>query len=69
MKTHGLELCRSDQGDGGWSLHPSTHDAEHDLYVLASGEAKLVNDDWDRPNQEDYDRAHSAYTAPRPIAN
>ena len=66
LKTYGLELCRSDQGDGGWSLHGTHGDAEQNLQVLVSGPAKLVDDEWNRPNQEDYDRAHAAYTKPRP---
>ena len=58
--TRKLVLCRSDAGDGGWSLHaPGSSDediASGKSPPLASGEAtwdSTVND-WDRPNAEDY---------------
>ena len=61
IKTHGLVLCRSDVGDGGWSLHrPGATDeqiAEGDAPVLISGVAELVDDEWTHPNQQDYDAA------------
>lgn len=53
-----LILCRSDAGDGGWSLHPpGTTDeaiANGDARILASGEAERDGDGWDRPNAADY---------------
>ena len=53
-----LVLCRSDCGDGGWSLHPagSTDEqiASGDAPVLVSGTAQWVDGDWDRPNAQDY---------------
>ena len=53
-----LVLCRSDCGDGGWSLHPagSTDEqiASGDAPVLVSGAAQWVDGDWDRPNAQDY---------------
>ena len=56
-----LVLCRSDCGDGGWSLHPagSTDEqiASGDAPVLVSGTAQWVDGDWDRPNAQDYARA------------
>ena len=58
-----LVLCRSDCGDGGWSLHPagSTDEqiASGDAPVLVSGTAQWDDDegDWDRPNAQDYARA------------
>ncbi len=61
-----LVLCRSDQGDGGWSLHPpgSTDEAiaMGEAPVLASGPAEWdgASDDWDRPNEADYAAAAAA---------
>ncbi len=58
-----LVLCRSDCGDGGWSLHPagSTDEqiASGDSPVLVSGPAQWDDDegDWDRPNAQDYAKA------------
>ena len=55
-----LVLCRSDCGDGGWSLHPagSTDEqiASGDAPVLVSGPAQWDDDEgcWDRPNAQDY---------------
>jgi len=66
-KTHGLVLTRSDQGDGGWSLHPAgTRDeqiAEGLVEPLLTGEAKLIDGRWDRPNQTDYDTAAAVQAA------
>jgi hypothetical protein len=59
-------LCRSDQGDGGWSLHPSGSTAEEialgEAPVLVSGPAQWdeATDDWDRPNEADYAAAAAA---------
>jgi hypothetical protein len=60
-----LVLCRSDQGDGGWSLHsPGTTDEEiaNGENLLISGVAKWDDelDGWDRPNNADYRRAKRA---------
>ena len=56
-----LILCRSDAGDGGWSLHPpGTTDeaiASGDARTLASGEAECDGAGWDRPNAADYREA------------
>ena len=58
-----LILCRSDGGDGGWSLHPagSTDEqiASGDAPVLVSGPAQWDDDEgyWDRPNAQDYAEA------------
>ena len=53
-----LVLCRSDCGDGGWSLHPAVSTDEQiasgDAPVLVSGTAQWVDGDWDRPNAQDY---------------
>ena len=58
-----LVLVRSDQGDGGWSLHPagSTDEqiAQGDAPYLVSGTAQWVDGEWDRPNAEDYAEAHA----------
>ena len=57
-----LVLCRSDCGDGGWSLHPagSTDEqiASGDAPVLVSGPAQWVDNNWDRPNAQDYAKAN-----------
>lgn len=73
MKTYGLELVRSDCGDGGWSLHdPAAEDEDGVSPVLLSGEAEWVehddqsewaDDGWNRPNQADYDAANAARNA------
>lgn len=62
-----LVLCRSDAGDGGWSLHaPGSTDeqiASGDAPYLASGTARLLPDDeWSRPTRADYARAWKLYT-------
>lgn len=58
-----LVLCRSDRGDGGWSLHApgSTDEAirDGDAPVLLSGEADLYETGWDRPNAGDYRAARA----------
>ena len=59
-----LVLVRSDQGDGGWSLHPagSTDEQIRDGNVLVSGPAQWDDDegDWDRPNAQDYEVVHNS---------
>jgi hypothetical protein len=61
VSTAALVLCRSDAGDGGWSLHPpGTTDeaiAAGDAPVLASGDADMVGEFWSRPNADDYTAA------------
>lgn len=56
-----LVLVRSDTGDGGWSLHApgSTDDdiASGDAPYLLSGNAKMINGVWSRPNEQDYEQA------------
>lgn len=60
MRTYGLELVRSDTGDGGWSLHaPELVDEDGLSPVLASGPAELVDGEWDRPNALDYYEAEA----------
>jgi hypothetical protein len=61
-----MVLCRSDAGDGGWSLHPpgTTDDeiASGDARILASGDAERTTDGhWSRPDPADYLRAEMAY--------
>lgn len=71
-------LCRSDTGDGGWSLHaPSSTDEEignGDAPVLVSGPAEydLKTEAWSRPNADDYaaaERAFSPHAAALPIGS
>lgn len=58
-----LVLCRSDTGDGGWSLHaPGSTDeqiASGDEPYLVSGPADWdeKTGDWSRPNYDDYQAA------------
>lgn len=58
-----LVLCRSDTGDGGWSLHaPGSTDeqiATGEAPYLVSGPAEFDADqgDWNRPNEADYREA------------
>lgn len=61
-------LCRSDLGDGGWSLHtPGTTDddiAAGDPGYLVSGNAQMQrNGEWSRPNEADYKAAEAAFAA------
>lgn len=53
-----LILCRSDAGDGGWSLHPpDTTDnaiATGVARILASSDAERTDDGWSRPDDADY---------------
>jgi hypothetical protein len=60
-----LVLCRSDMGDGGWSLHaPGSTDeqiASGDAPPLVSGDSEKDDDGkWVRPNADDYLAAVSA---------
>lgn len=63
--TRNLILCRSDCGDGGWSLHapPSPEfDIDEDgpdLLIHGPAEWDSAAGAWDRPNADDYARAHS----------
>jgi hypothetical protein len=53
-----LVLCRSDKGDGGWSLHEegSTDEAiaSGEAPPLATGIAWRTPDGWSRPDFKDY---------------
>lgn len=57
-------LVRSDQGDGGWSLHMagSTDDmiANGEAPELVSGQSAMRNGQWLRPNSKDYIAARRA---------
>lgn len=60
-----LVLCRSDHGDGGWSLHaPGSTDediASGDAPALLTGTARRGADSaWSRPSVRDYAAAHRA---------
>jgi hypothetical protein len=53
-----LILCRSDTGDGGWSLHaPWATDEQiatgEELYLTNGPAERTPDGDWDRPNQAD----------------
>jgi hypothetical protein len=62
-------LCRSDQGDGGWSLHaPGSSDndiATGDAPYITSGPAEWDEEqqDWDRPNAADYEEVVRLYNS------
>lgn len=60
-----LVLTRSDQGDGGWSLHPpgTTNDqiASGDVAPLATGTSlpsTVAGKKWARPHAQDYTDAY-----------
>jgi|APGre2960657404_1045060.scaffolds.fasta_scaffold00356_7 hypothetical protein len=58
-------LTRSDQGDGGWSLHaPGSTDediATGDASALVTGVSRKRAGEWLRPNARDYTDAARAY--------
>ena len=59
-----MVLCRSDQGDGGWSLHrPGATDdeiASGDAPYLVSGTAEQDEaGEWSAPTEQDYESARS----------
>ena len=63
-RSRALKLCRSDQGDGGWSLHPLASKGNEDgADILAYGPATWdeAYDDWDRPNAADFEKAYKAF--------
>lgn len=53
---HGFELCRSDTGDGGWSLH---RPGEFDPIISGPAKWDATTQDWDRPHSTDYAAAKS----------
>ena len=66
-------LCRSDTGDGGWSLHaPGSTDeqiAEGDAPPFVSGPSDWqAEDGWTRPNADDYCQAIQAYNLIKEVA-
>jgi hypothetical protein len=63
-----MVLCRSDAGDGGWSLYPpgTTDDdiASGDVLPLLTGEAERDEDgEWDAPTDADYERVAAVLAA------
>jgi hypothetical protein len=56
-----LVLCRSDSGDGGWSLHaPGSTDeaiACGEAPYLACGPGEMEDGQWSRPDFQDYRNA------------
>jgi hypothetical protein len=67
---HGMILCRSDAGDGGWSLYPpGTSDEEiasGDVLPLLTGKAELDEDGaWNAPTAADYEQAAALLAARR----
>lgn len=57
-----LVLCRSDAGDGGWSLHaPRSTDEEIASgaapYLVSGPAGKNATGGWSRPNEADYQAA------------
>ncbi len=65
-------LCRSDHGDGGWSLHaPGATDeaiACGDAPPIISGPSEWDKGDWDRPNAADYAECQRRFGAVFPPA-
>ncbi len=63
MRLPKFVLCRSDQGDGGWSLHqPNADDesianGEYPPLVSGTAEWNEIQQHWDRPNIADYQAA------------
>ena len=61
-----FEMARSDQGDGGWSLHPAGYTDEQyaggSVPLLVSGPAEWIPEsrEWNRPNAADYEAAEAA---------
>jgi hypothetical protein len=64
-------LCRSDAGDGGWSLHAPGSTAEQ----IADGTARYLTSgpaedcrggEWSRPNEADYAAAEAAWRGGTP---
>lgn len=63
-----LILCRSDRGDGWWSLYaPWATDAEiasgKERYLVAGPGEPDQNGKWTRPNRLDYERAIKTFSA------
>lgn len=62
-----LILCRSDKGDGGWSLHaPWATDeqiAMGEEPPLLCGEAEAIDQEWNRPNELDRQMAFNVLSA------
>jgi hypothetical protein len=61
-----LVLSRSDQGDGGWSLHipdASQDEEEAGGDLLLSGPASWdeATDDWSAPTPADYEKAFALW--------
>lgn len=56
-----LEICRSDLGDGGWSLHAPAGDIVPNEIVLASGEGRMVFGQWAAPSRKAYAAAAAEY--------
>lgn len=58
-------ICRSDQGDGGWSLHrPGATDdeiASGKAPALLSGTSRRWRGQWSRPNKMDIGMARKLY--------
>jgi len=56
-------LCRSDQGDGGWSLHePGSTDYEiatgaAPALITGTAEMEETTGTWNHPNHDDYNLA------------
>lgn len=70
MEKFDLILCRSDESDGGWSLHaPGTTDADiasGDAPCLLTGEAERTEGGWSRPDAADYRHARDVLATQHP---
>ncbi len=61
MKIPEFEVCRSDMGDGGWSLHAPAGDVVPEECVLADGPGRIRNGAWAPVSQLAYRRARVKY--------
>ena len=67
-----FSITRSDQGDGGWSIHPLTGNEERDFAPIVSGPSEPMwdnpsnpvrFDEWERPNMRDFLIAEAIWNA------
>lgn len=56
-----LEICRSDLGDGGWSLHIPDDDTDAGLLLSGESDRDASGIGWSRPNDEDREEAMQVY--------
>jgi hypothetical protein len=61
--TYALVVCRSDHGDGGWSIHApgatSEQIADGTAPPLLTGTARRASGLWNRPSARDFRKARA----------